>query len=107
MPEPRSFVDPACRCEIVDPRPTDVVYRRGAEVRAEARSIFGLHLRLYARPRPASRRSRPAAPLRRQPRPPSTKMVLTLERDGLIRRQPGVPRSIEVLLAPELLPILR
>ena len=34
-------------------------------------------------------------------------MVLTLERDGLIRRQPGVPRSIEVLLAPELLPILR
>ena len=40
--------------------------------------------------------------------PPSVhQMVLTLERDGLIRRQPGVPRSIEVLLAPELLPILR
>ena len=40
--------------------------------------------------------------------PPSVhQMVLTLERDGLIRRQPSVPRSIEVLLAPELLPILR
>jgi len=34
-------------------------------------------------------------------------MVLTLERAGLIRRQPGVARSIEVLVAPELLPILR
>ena len=40
--------------------------------------------------------------------PPSVhQMVLTLERDGLIRRQPGVPRSIEVLLAPEQRPILR
>jgi DNA-binding MarR family transcriptional regulator len=34
-------------------------------------------------------------------------MVLTLERAGLIRRQPGVARSIEVLVAPECLPILR
>src|SRR3954452_4660238 len=35
--------------------------------------------------------------------PPSVpQMVLTLERLGLIRRQPGVARSIEVLLAPEL-----
>jgi hypothetical protein len=34
-------------------------------------------------------------------------MVLTLERAGLIRRQPGVARSIQVLLAPEDLPILR
>ena len=33
--------------------------------------------------------------------------VLTLERLGLIRRQPGVARSIEVLLAPEDLPVLR
>ena len=39
--------------------------------------------------------------------PPSVhQMVLTLERLGLIRRQPGVPRSIEVLLAPEDLPVL-
>src|SRR6267154_1023317 len=39
--------------------------------------------------------------------PPSVhQMVLTLERAGLIRRQPGVARSIEVLVAPELLPIL-
>jgi hypothetical protein len=33
--------------------------------------------------------------------------MLALERDELIRRQPRVPRSIEVLVAPELLPILR
>ena len=39
--------------------------------------------------------------------PPSVhQMVLTLERVGLIRRQPGVPRSIELLVAPEDLPIL-
>src|SRR5580765_3275177 len=37
--------------------------------------------------------------------PPSVhQMVLTLERLGLIRRRPGVARSIEVLLAPEHLP---
>ncbi|MPR10766.1 MarR family transcriptional regulator, partial [Microvirga tunisiensis] len=29
------------------------------------------------------------------------------ERAGLIRRQPGVARSIEVLVAPEGLPLLR
>ena len=40
--------------------------------------------------------------------PPSVhQMVLTLERIGLIRRQPGVARSIEVLVAPEDLPVLR
>jgi SOS-response transcriptional repressor LexA len=40
--------------------------------------------------------------------PPSVhQMVLTLERLGFIRRQPGAPRSIEVLLAPEDLPVLR
>ena len=39
--------------------------------------------------------------------PPSVhQMVLTLERLGLIRRQPGVARNIEVLLAPEDLPVL-
>jgi len=39
--------------------------------------------------------------------PPSVhQMVLTLERNGLIRRQPGVPRSIELLVAPEVIPIL-
>ena len=34
-------------------------------------------------------------------------MILTLERAGLICRQPGVPRSIEVLVAPEDLPVLQ
>jgi DNA-binding MarR family transcriptional regulator len=40
--------------------------------------------------------------------PPSVhQMILTLERAGLIRRQPGVPRSIEVLVPPEDLPVLQ
>jgi DNA-binding MarR family transcriptional regulator len=40
--------------------------------------------------------------------PPSVhQMVLALERAGLIRRQPGVARSIELLVAPEDLPVLR
>src|SRR5436305_15187955 len=39
--------------------------------------------------------------------PPSVhQMVVTLERNGLIRRQPGLPRSIQVLVAPGDLPIL-
>ncbi|MBS0525419.1 MAG: SOS response transcriptional repressor [Proteobacteria bacterium] len=39
--------------------------------------------------------------------PPSVhQMVLGLERNGLIRRQPGVARSIEVLVPPQDLPIL-
>ena len=40
--------------------------------------------------------------------PPSVhQMILNLERAGLIRRQPGVPRSIEVLVPAEDLPILQ
>jgi repressor LexA len=39
--------------------------------------------------------------------PPSVhQMIVTLERNGFIRRQPGVPRSIEILVPPESLPIL-
>ena len=39
--------------------------------------------------------------------PPSVpQMVLALERAGLIHRQPGAPRSIEVLVPPEQLPVL-
>jgi DNA-binding MarR family transcriptional regulator len=39
--------------------------------------------------------------------PPSVhQMVLTLERAGLIRRQPRTPRSIEVLVDPKHLPEL-
>ncbi len=39
--------------------------------------------------------------------PPSVhQMVLTLEREGLIRRQPGTARSLEVVVTPELLPVL-
>jgi SOS-response transcriptional repressor LexA len=40
--------------------------------------------------------------------PPSAhKMILTLERAGFIRRQPRVARSIEMLVDPESLPVLR
>ena len=40
--------------------------------------------------------------------PPSVhQMVLTLERAGLITRQPGMARSIKLLVEPEHLPILR
>jgi Mn-dependent DtxR family transcriptional regulator len=40
--------------------------------------------------------------------PPSVhQMVLTLEREGFIRRQPGVARSIEMLVDPQSLPVLR
>ena len=34
-------------------------------------------------------------------------MILTLDRDGHIRRTPGVARSIELLVPPECLPVLR
>ena len=37
--------------------------------------------------------------------PPSVHQI-TLERAGFIRRQPGVARSIELLVAPQALPIL-
>jgi Mn-dependent DtxR family transcriptional regulator len=40
--------------------------------------------------------------------PPTVhQMLVTLERIGLIRRQPGVARSIELLVSPESLPVLR
>jgi len=39
--------------------------------------------------------------------PPSVhQMIVALERNGLICRQPGVARSIQILVAPENLPIL-
>jgi DNA-binding MarR family transcriptional regulator len=39
--------------------------------------------------------------------PPSVhQMIVTLERNDLIQRQPGVARSIQILVAPEHLPIL-
>jgi len=39
--------------------------------------------------------------------PPTVhQMIVTLERNGLIRRQPGVARSIQILVAPKDLPIL-
>ncbi|MHB1845875.1 MAG: LexA family protein [Deltaproteobacteria bacterium] len=40
--------------------------------------------------------------------PPTVhQMLLTLERRGFIRRIPRAPRSIDVLVPPDLLPVLR
>jgi Mn-dependent DtxR family transcriptional regulator len=39
--------------------------------------------------------------------PTTHQMVLTLERNGLIKREPGIARSIQLMIAPEALPILR
>jgi Mn-dependent DtxR family transcriptional regulator len=40
--------------------------------------------------------------------PPTVhQMLITFERHGLIRRTPGVARSIELLVEPESLPVLR
>lgn len=40
--------------------------------------------------------------------PPTVhEMILTIERAGLIRRRPGVARSIELLVDPKDLPVLR
>ena len=40
--------------------------------------------------------------------PPSVhQMVLTLERHRLIKRQPGISRSVQILIDPEKLPVLR
>ena len=40
-------------------------------------------------------------------RPSVHQMMLSLERSGLIRRQPGIARSITVMVDPEALPPLR
>ena len=56
------------------------------------------------------RRSPAEADMQRhfQVSPPSVhQMVVTLERAGLIRRQPGVARSIELLVPPDQIPILK
>jgi len=67
---------------------------------------LALHLHLYAT---CFRRPPAETDMQRhfQVSPPSVhQMIVTLERNGLIRRQPGVARSIQILVAPEDLPIL-
>src|SRR3981189_2692245 len=71
----------------------------------KARPVPGLHLHLYAHVPTPARRDRHQRHF--QVSPPSVhQMIVTLERNGLIRRQPGVARSIQILVAPEDLPIL-
>jgi DNA-binding FadR family transcriptional regulator len=76
------------------------------QLHAEAESIFGLiHSYTLVLGRPPAE-----ADMQRHfgVTPPSVhQMILTLERKGLIRRQPGVARSIEVLVDPEALPPLQ
>ena len=65
-------------------------------------AFISAYIRLFRRP-PAE------ADMQRYFRvaPPSVhQMVVTLERAGLIRRQPGVARSIKLLVDQELLPTL-
>src|SRR5262249_11580295 len=64
----------------------------------QAGPILSLYLRLYSGGRSAPGHVSP---------PAVHQMILTLERGGLIRRQPGVARSIEVLVDPDALPTLR
>ena len=52
--------------------------------------MFGRHP-----PKPTSSATSVSARLR------STEMIVTLERNAFIRRQPGVPRSIEILVPPK------
>lgn len=55
------------------------------------------------------RRSPAEADIQRhfQVSPPSVhQMIVTLERNGFIRRQPGIARSIQILVAPKDIPIL-
>ena len=59
---------------------------------------------------PINRRPPAEADMQRyfQVTPPSVhQMILTLERVGLIKRKPGQPKSIQLLVAPEDLPVLR
>src|SRR3954454_2132861 len=73
------------------------------ERRGQCLAVIHAHARVHGRP-PAE------ADMQRYFRvsPPSVhQMVLTLERAGLIRRKPGLARSIEVLVEPERLPVLR
>ena len=65
-------------------------------------AFIDAYTRVHRRPPPNTRCSAISA----SPRPSVHQMILTLEREGLIRRQPGIPRSIEVLVAPENLPVL-
>src|SRR5437764_12765539 len=77
-----------------------------ATFHGKARRVSSLHLCLFAHVPAPTRRNRHATLLPRQP-PSVHQMVLTLERVGLIRRQPGIARSIELLVPPGELPILK
>jgi hypothetical protein len=71
---------------------------------------LGLYLAFIYTYSPMFRRAPAEADMQRHFRvsPPSVhQMVLTLERAGFIRRQPGVARSIELLVASQALPILQ
>jgi SOS-response transcriptional repressor LexA len=75
---------------------------RFTDTQGQYLALIDAYTRVHGRPPAESNLQR-----RFRVSPPSVhQMVLTLERLGLIRRQPGVARSIEVLLDPEDLPVL-
>ena len=81
--------------------------RPGAQAFTETQGQYLAFIHAYSR---MFRRAPAEADMQRHfaVSPPSVhQMVLTLERAGLIKRQPGVARSIELLVAPEDLPILK
>jgi DNA-binding MarR family transcriptional regulator len=81
--------------------------RRGDQRFTEKQGEYLAFIYTYSR---MFRRSPAEADMQRhfQVSPPSVhQMVVTLERAGLIRRQPGVARSIEVLVPPKDIPILK
>src|SRR6478735_3759114 len=80
--------------------------RLRAALYPQAGAVFSLYPCLYVGDRPTASRSR--LQLFFQVTPPSVhQMVITPERNGLIRRRPGTARSIEVLVDPAALPALR
>src|SRR5580704_4147986 len=71
----------------------------------KARPVPGLHLHLFSHVPAPARRNRLQCHFQVSP-PAVHQMIVMLERNGLIRRQPGVARSIQILVPPEDLPIL-
>lgn len=86
---------------------SDAARRPGAQGFTEKQGEYLAFIYTYSR---MFRRSPAETDMQRhfQVSPPSVhQMVVTLERNGLIRRRPGVARSIELLIAPEEIPILK
>ena len=86
---------------LAEPEPTE--HPRFTQLQGQYLAFIYAYGRIFKRP-PAE------ADMRRhfEVTPPSVhQMVVALEKAGLIKREPGAARSIQLMLAPEDLPILR